>query len=621
MSSEITDSLSIRYEHQLPEEYVISNRTFDLIVRRGVPDTLISTQYGAALVFKRLRLPSAKKMDIWPNGCKVTFDGGDGLSPVRGAERGPELLTFTTPDSSEVYVEVTNVRTLAFTVEVPLSMEVKVPFVQPVKLRRQVDVHIQGEEVSFGDVVVLRIIRGKLSKVDGAPPEKMKFVLSTSSDRRLILVLAHPGRNNATDQELKSAYKSYLNELVRLSNRFDEQLRRLYAFSLNTALGLFKTAHGRTYVSAGMNYSFPRRTYFRDSFWTVLPVLSVKPGLVREQVLTLADGVHADGCPSAVFVLSPEETQFLREVLKNVSQRAEVQALVKRVMRYETDWWSDHHDSCAFFVLLLAEYIMRTGDDTILGESVREGSVGQQLLRALDHVFALNKDGLFRKPRDTNEWADNVYREGIVTYLAGLHLAALKKGAEVLKRTKLGDPTRYVRLYETRRRELNRVVFSKERGYFVNFSNSVPCDNLSLDVVVPMLFGVLDDEQSRVTLEHMEKYLETRNNPSQPYGDWGVMCVWPLYGPSVERFGKSAFPYRYHNGACWPYLSSLYALAKHIYGLDWRYPLLRWWEYSLEKGWVNPVEYYSPPYPRGSLNQGWSAVAAWVIENICRRLE
>ncbi len=108
----------------------------------------------------------------------------------------------------------------------------------------------------------------------------------------------------------------------------------------------------------------------------------------------------------------------------------------------------------------------------------------------------------------------------------------------------------------------------------------------------------------------MERMLETKNNKEQKFEDWGVMSVWPFFKSKKHLFSKSVFPYRYHNGSDWPYLSSIYALVKKREGMDYKYPLTRWWEYSLEKGWINPVEYYSPIYARGSLNQGWSSMAA-----------
>ena len=43
-----------------------------------------------------------------------------------------------------------------------------------------------------------------------------------------------------------------------------------------------------------------------------------------------------------------------------------------------------------------------------------------------------------------------------------------------------------------------------------------------------------------------------------------------------------------------------------------RYALTRWWEACLANGWAGAVEYFSPPFGRGSLLQAWSAMPAAV---------
>jgi len=87
--------------------------------------------------------------------------------------------------------------------------------------------------------------------------------------------------------------------------------------------------------------------------------------------------------------------------------------------------------------------------------------------------------------------------------------------------------------------------------------------------------------------------------------------VFPPFARSSDLRGKSAFPYRYHNGSDWPWLDGLYAGERLARGLGgWRYPLTRWWESALEAGWAGAVEYFSPRYGRGSLLQGWSSLPA-----------
>jgi len=116
-----------------------------------------------------------------------------------------------------------------------------------------------------------------------------------------------------------------------------------------------------------------------------------------------------------------------------------------------------------------------------------------------------------------------------------------------------------------------------------------------------------------VMLEQARERLESRRNPDQPYGDFGMLCVWPPFSDRSALRAKSAFPYRYHNGGDWPWLDGLYAAERLRRGLGgWRYPLLRWWEACLERGWAGAVEHFSAPYGRGSLLQAWSSLPAAV---------
>jgi hypothetical protein len=90
-----------------------------------------------------------------------------------------------------------------------------------------------------------------------------------------------------------------------------------------------------------------------------------------------------------------------------------------------------------------------------------------------------------------------------------------------------------------------------------------------------------------------------------------MMCAYPPFKHRADVRSKSAFAYRYHNGSDWPWLDGVYAEERLRRGLPgWRYPMIRWWEYCLAHGWVGAVEYFSPPWGRGSLLQGWSSMPA-----------
>ncbi len=139
-------------------------------------------------------------------------------------------------------------------------------------------------------------------------------------------------------------------------------------------------------------------------------------------------------------------------------------------------------------------------------------------------------------------------------------------------------------------------------------------DHLTLDSLTMLRFDATSKERAVNILQKAEALLETRNNDKQPYGDWGVMCVWPPFKRVADTRAKSAFAYRYHNGSDWPYLSGLYAEQRLKFGLDgWDYPLLRWWKTSLQNGWIGSVEYFAPPFGRGSLLQGWTGMHAAAI--------
>ena len=90
------------------------------------------------------------------------------------------------------------------------------------------------------------------------------------------------------------------------------------------------------------------------------------------------------------------------------------------------------------------------------------------------------------------------------------------------------------------------------------------------------------------------------------------MCVFPPYSVAADLFDISADPGRYHNVTDWPYWDGVYGQILREMGdhPDWHYVLTRWWEYSLEQGWLTPAEYYSPGYPPGSMLEGWSSMPA-----------
>ena len=146
------------------------------------------------------------------------------------------------------------------------------------------------------------------------------------------------------DNALKDCDK-YASELVCPHKIDDKFLNAYYKSLLNTSLSNYKDLGKFKGFLAGIVYQFPARTYYRDAYWTVLSVLPVKPELVRNEILTLANGISKKGqCPSAV-----------KFNFKN--------------------YWGDHYDSPSFFVLMLYDYLVHTNDYSILKEKVKAGKV------------------------------------------------------------------------------------------------------------------------------------------------------------------------------------------------------------------------------------------------------
>jgi hypothetical protein len=369
----------------------------------------------------------------------------------------------------------------------------------------------------------------------------------------------------------------------------NEFLKAYYHSLLNCALSNFKDLGRFKGFLAGIVYQFPARTYYRDAYWTSLAALPVRPDLVKEEIITLAQGIDKKSgkCPSAV-----------KSNFKN--------------------YWGDHLDSPAFFVILLYDYIVHTGDKSILTHPCKCGTVFDAAVKALnrlgasaDHTGLLVKEGEYNR----RDWCDNVFRGGYVTYDEALWARALFAMSRLCKAKGCSERAKaYYENYEKVKAAINDILWSEEKGYFVNYKEKdFTEDNLSIDTCLVILFGLCDKERALSTLKNMEKLLESKNNPNQVAGDFGVFCVFPFYKDIEDVVQKSSLPYYYHNGGDWPYLSAAYAYAKLMHDMDYTYPLTRWFEKNIEKGNYTPVEFFSPVHPDGSLLQAWSSAGAFVL--------
>ena len=380
--------------------------------------------------------------------------------------------------------------------------------------------------------------------------------------------------------------QKYAEWLEGLSDSCDAMERALVASCINCAVSSYKELPEVNFRGffAGINYQKPARTYYRDGFWTVMPLLTLKPEWVRNEIVTLAHGVACDGeCPSAVIAANDYAA-----------------------------WWPKHWDSPAFFAIMLDEYIESSGDMAILQQIVHDTAGRRRsILRTMQSCVEwlkkqTDKSHLIVKPRANRlDWADNVYREGYVTYINALYYRALLCADKYIADCGYGEQALAVK------QAINDVLWSESKGWYVNYQ-SAQCteDHLSLDSLVCLLYDVADQGRAQQVLDNCERWLQSRNNTTQEYGDWGAMCVYPFYKHKQHLVEKSCDEYRYHNGSDWPYLSGLYAVVAKKYRRSWQYPAKRWFEYGLAKGWFTPVEYYDPVHGHGSYLQAWSAMPA-----------
>jgi hypothetical protein len=354
-------------------------------------------------------------------------------------------------------------------------------------------------------------------------------------------------------------------------------------------------------LSAGLAYSTPPRTYYRDGYWT-LPLLSqAAPDVVAEQIDLLATCVQADGeAPSGVIVQGPHAAAF-------EAYRLAEPALALIHWR-PGEWWSDHFDSPLFFVIAVGEHVAATGDTDM---ALRHWP---KLLAVFRRYLALRgADGLPVKPRNDRDWADNVFRQGLVSYDLGLWVGALDALATLGATLDAEAAAQAMAEAASARAAIDRLL--PRDGVFVDYRRGDGWvePHLALDALTLLRFDAVSDGRALAMLEQVRERLESRRNPDQPYGDFGMLCVWPPFRDRGALRAKSAFPYRYHNGGDWPWLDGLYAVERLRRGLGgWRYPLLRWWEACLEHGWAGAIEHYSTPYGRGSLLQAWSSHPAAV---------
>jgi len=423
-------------------------------------------------------------------------------------------------------------------------------------------------------------------------PENASVYLHTERNARFVLSF---GADEAYCEKMIAEYPVWRKRVEDEYERIaipatvkTEKEKALYVSSVFCALENYKEIGDYRGFSAGCNYTAPVRTYFRDAYWTVLSMYKEHADLVRNEILTLANGVEENGdCPSAV-------TYELRQ------------------------HWSNHYDSPSFFVLMVYDYINRTGDRSILEETVSGKTVYDYCVLVVDKLSGyedgthlLFKEGKYNK----RDWADEVNRVGYVTYVELLYARALCCLSRIALTRDGALARKYREAFLRTKEAINAQLWDDEKGYYVNYkTGEFVEDNLSVDTILAVLFGIADKARTERLLDNVSALLETRNNRTQRAGDFGVMSVFPFYKGTDRARNKSSQEYEYHNGAVWPYLSALVAYAQATHGRDFTYALTSSFDWNVAKGNYTPIEYYSPIRPDGSLLQAWSSDAAWVYD-------
>ncbi len=416
----------------------------------------------------------------------------------------------------------------------------------------------------------------------GSAKGEMKWLVSFASDEK-----AHKNAFAAFDEALMETEAEIASVQPPLSAENEEE-QAFYCLSYFAALENFKRAKEFAAFAAGGNYIYPLRTYYRDSYFTVLSMYQRENEKIRDEILTLARGIDADGtCPSAV---KTDHSSF----------------------------WGGHYDSPSLFVLEVFDYVSHVKDESVLSEKTKNGTVLGEVDRVLQKLSeSADETGLiYKEGRNRKDWADEVNRGGYVTYVEALYARALYAASKLFEKKNPALAASYEAKYKTVKKAINDLLFDEKKGYYVNFkTREFTEDNLSIDTVFTVLFDLAPEARARSVLAAMERILESKSNRVSEE-DFGAMCVYPPYERAGETVHKSARPFDYHNGANWPFLTALYAYAKYLYGMDYRSVLLSPLAFNVKRGDYTAVEYFSPFCKTGSRLQAWSSVAAFVFDQI-----
>ena len=350
-----------------------------------------------------------------------------------------------------------------------------------------------------------------------------------------------------------------------------EKDKAVYVSAVFSALENYIEIGSYKSFSAACIYADPVRTYFDTDYWATLAMIKNRPDLVRNAILTLASGIKENGeCPAGITFRLQSRTP-------------------------------SYYDSASFFVLMVYDYINRTGDLSLLNETVGGKTVYQYCLLTIDKLSGYEDEtSLIRKPGRYNrrDWADEINRTGYVTYVELLYARALDCLSRIVGTRDKPRARRYHGMFLKTKDAINRLLWDDEKGYYVNYkSGDFVEDNLSVDTILAVLFGISDEKQTERLLDNISRLLETRNNRDQQAGDFGVMSVFPFYRGVDRCSNRSSREYSFCNGAAWPYWSALVAYAQLTHGRDHTYALTSPFDWCVKRGIYTLCKYYSPFFP------------------------
>ena len=526
----------------------------------GITNYTVSNQSGSYVRRTVLNVfADGRKLDAFCEK-RVELAGRTQKILLKDGNVGIKILQFVAPSENAVFYE--------FTANKPGDYEFVLDF-SSAQHAVHYDTNVETRYVAENNAIHLRTRRSA------------RLVFSYTSEKYCTTLLS---RFAAYKKQVVDEFRS-----VKIpASAKSEKERALYVSSIFCALenyreiGLFKG------FSASGNREIPIRSFYRDAYWTALSMYKSRPDLVRCQILTLSHGIKDNGdCPSGVMAdFNP------------------------RVRNY--------YDSPSFFVLLVYDYVNHTGDRSILDERVNGKSVYDLCRLVIDRLSGFeDKTGLIVKSGRYNklDWADQINRTGYVTYVEVLYARALYCLSRIVGTRDKTRARRYREMYQQTKNAINTLLWDNEKGYYINYRDGdFVEDNLSVDTILAVLFGISDATATARLLDNVSARLETRNNAHQKGGDYGVMSVYPFYRGADRCYNRSAEDYACQNGGVWPFWSALVAYAQQQNGRDYTYALTSSFGWSVKHGYYTPIEHYSPLGSVGAPLHARSSVAAFVYD-------